>query len=183
MTSPLLLRLQPLLDGLQKADDFVQELLESCLYDVTQRISSQHGLSKESLDQHARAVMEGMRLRVFRQPPSEVRVCRGRTKARVRCRNKAPPGSEFCRRHTHQRERYEQERAARQQNREYMFQLNAAQAADHTHAWTGQYVRGCAACERNASPDEATSFSGVSLSGENTDVSSGGEADSVRQPE
>lgn len=177
MTAPhaLLQRLQPLLSGVQSAEDFVQELLLACLNDLTQRIACHHGLSKQELDRHAAVVMDGMRIRIKPAADSKLaagdsqrqRLCRGRTRAKQRCKNRAQPLSDFCRRHADQRDRYERDRAARAQLKEHLFVMNAG-LAEHTHRWDGTYVRGCAACQRNADSDDARSFSGVTCQTQDT---------------
>lgn len=177
----LLQRLQPLLSGVQSAEDFVQELLMGCLNDLTQRIACHHDLSKQELDRHAAVVMDGMRIRIKPGPDSKLaagdnrRLCRGRTRAKQRCKNRAQPLSDFCRRHADQRDRYERDRAARAQLKEHLFVMNAG-LAEHTHRWDGTYVKGCAACQRNADSGDARSFSGVTCQTQDTASSSFREA-------
>lgn len=159
--SPLLARLQPLLSGLQSAEDFVDELLTSCLHELAQRIAVHHNLPPELLEKHVKVVMDGMRLRRSSQASAGPPVaCIGVTRENARCKKPAQPASLFCAVHREQRDVYERRQAALRQHREHLFRLNAGRAEGHNHVFDGTFVRGCDACERNVQGSDT--LSGVS---------------------
>ena len=159
--SAALLRLQPLIEGVRTASEFLEDIVEDTLIDMCQRLTDQEHIQPAVLDKHKQAVINKMSIRVA---PKETGVqqrttCQGITNSRKRCKCKALPASEFCARHSNQRPEFQEAKAVKQQLREHYWKVNALKSTDHTHIFTGDFVPTCAACCRGLTLSEAATYS------------------------
>lgn len=169
MTSPLLLRLQPLLQGVQQAEDFVQEILKDGLTECLQRISIAEKIPVHQIQKHADCVLEGMKIKL--QDPPEPPTCRALTKKRQRCKKRARHLSEFCGHHQGQREKFAREAIVRVQLLEHDARRRASRRKDHNHVWDDDegFVADCAACgECMPARPTNSAYSGQSMEDESS---------------
>lgn len=163
---PLLQRLQPLLAGMQTAEDFIQSLLKQALDEFSMRISNNEKIPAERLEGHKAVVLASMRIKLDKAPHEKKPQCRAKTKAKKRCRHNAQWPTDFCHHHTAQREAHEKRLEVDRQVKEHDALVRARQAKGHNHKWTDDagFQPDCAACAKLAPAHITASFSGRSIS-------------------
>jgi len=162
--SPLLKRLQPLLAGVQSAEDFIQDILKHSLTQCAQRICDAEKIPMDRIRKHMDAVLGSMQI-VMKTPAPLKQKCRGLTRKKTRCKRNSQWPTEFCASHTVQREAHQKLMAAKEQMLEHDALMRARQRKDHNHEWNDEegYVQECPACAETAPAKCAISYSGQSI--------------------
>ena len=164
MTSTLVQRLQPFVDGVNSAEAVVQEILADGLTDCLQRVSVAERIPIRQIEHHKQAVLARWK-RQLQEPPKAV-ACRALTKRKRPCKKRARPLTEFCAHHERQREAHARDMAGRRQVLEHDAKVRAGKRQGHNHRWTYEegFVADCAVCAECMPAGAAVSFSGQSRS-------------------
>lgn len=162
---PMLQRLQPLLAGLQTAEDFLQGVLSEALGDLTLRIANSQSIPIERLESHKQIVLASMRIKLSKPAHEQKLQCRAKTRAQHRCKHSAQWPTEFCSRHTKQREAHELQKTIDNHINEHDAMVRARQAKGHNHKWTDEtgFQPDCGVCAKLAPAHVTASFSGQSF--------------------
>lgn len=121
---PLLVRLEPLISGAKKAEDFLEELITAALQDFSQRLLTSVSIPADQLHRHAQATKDSMAGRYVQR--SSGCPCKALTKNKRPCKAKAQAGSDFCHRHRDKQAKMDRRRAAMAIDAQYLADLNAA---------------------------------------------------------
>lgn len=172
---PLLQRFQPLLEGLQTAEDFVEEVVKDALEDFATRVARSEGMPLDRITQHKELVLGGLRTRLQKAEEGKIQ-CRAKTKARKRCKCNAQWPTEFCGRHTMQRDAHRRQVITHKHMSEHDAMVRARSHKGHNHKWKDAegYHADCAVCKELCPCHITLSFSGQShvSDGDGDEVSS-----------
>lgn len=163
MTSMLMQRMQPFLNGVTACEAVVHEVLMDGLTEMVQRISVAEGVPEAKMLRHKEAVLARWK-RQAHEPP-KAKTCRALTKLRKPCKKRARPLTEFCAHHEHQRAAHARDAVGRLQVAEHDGKLRAGRRKGHNHIWSYEqgFVADCAVCAECMPQGAAVSFSGQSV--------------------